>query len=79
MGRSKMELGGCILPMGLSATHVDKVSLRSRLNMNKGVYKLIRELEVMGKVLVHIPLFSTQDGVSRVSNGFNINDLRGDG
>jgi len=58
MGHGKMELGGCILPTGLLVTHVDEVSLRSRLNMNKGVYKLIRELEVMGKVLVHIPLFS---------------------
>jgi len=58
MGRGKTELGGFVLPMGLSATHVDKASLQLRLNMSKGIYKLIRELEVMQQVLVGIPLFS---------------------
>ena len=58
MGHGKIELGGLILPTGLSVTHVNKESLQSRLNMKKRIDKLVRGLEVMGKVLASFPLFS---------------------
>jgi len=37
VGCGEIELGDFILPTGLSVTHVDEASLRSRLNIKEAI------------------------------------------
>jgi hypothetical protein len=75
MGRGEIELGGCFSPMELSTTVVDDVSLRLRLNINKTIGELLRELKIWENLLSSLPQFSTRDGVSWISHGFNVDNF----
>jgi hypothetical protein len=79
VGRGEIELGGCFSPTDLSATIVDEVSCLLRLNMKKTVGKLIWELKCREDLHSRFSRFSTRDGISWISDGFNINNLWSDG
>ena len=64
--------------MDLSATVVDKVSFLLRLNMKKRIRELLWELKGRNNLLSSLSQFSARDGVSWISNRFNVDNFWGD-